>query len=250
MPDGRHRAQWLCECNCSQRRQVIVVGDNLKSGTTKSCGCMASEMTRERLQNNRKYNKYDSTIYRDEYGEYMIGYCSNTNNKFYFDVEDYDLIKKYCWRENISKKYHELTTNNISSMSNKYSTNNVRFSKLINCDNYDHIDRNPLNNRKYNLRQCTWNENMYNRGRRSDNTSGVTGVYFDKQTNKWMASITSNGKHKYLGRFDDKDDAIKARLLAEQKYFQDFAPQKHLNKKFFNDKIRSTKDESNINKDN
>lgn len=211
---------------------------------------MASEMTRERLRNNRKYNKYDSTIYRDEYGEYMIGYCSNTNNKFYFDVEDYDLIKKYCWRENISRKYHELTTNNISSMSNKYSTNNVRFSKLINCDNYDHIDRNPLNNRKYNLRQCTWNENMYNRGRRSDNTSGVTGVCFDKQTNKWMVSITSNGKRKYLGRFDDKDDAIKARLLAEQKYFQDFAPQKHLNKKFFNDKIRSVGNESNINENN
>jgi hypothetical protein len=27
----------------------------------------------------------------------MIGYCSNTNNKFYFDVEDYDLIKPYHW---------------------------------------------------------------------------------------------------------------------------------------------------------
>lgn len=33
-------------------------------------------------------------------GEYGIGWTSNTNKEFYFDIEDYDKIKDYCWYEN------------------------------------------------------------------------------------------------------------------------------------------------------
>ena len=40
---------------------------------------------------NKKYNKYDLS------GEYGIGWTSNTNQEFYFDLEDYDKIKDYCW---------------------------------------------------------------------------------------------------------------------------------------------------------
>ena len=131
LSDGRHRAQWLCECNCAQHTKIVVVGDRLKSGTTKSCGCIGQELASQRLKNNRKYNQYDPMIYCDEHGEYMVGYCSNTNNKFYFDAEDYDLIKHYCWRENVCKTYHELVTNNISSTKITYSTKNIKFSKMM-----------------------------------------------------------------------------------------------------------------------
>ena len=51
------------------------------------------------------------------------------------------------------------------------------------------------------------------------NKSGIVGVNWDKSRNKWQASIRFQG-HKYnLGRFMDKEDAIKARKEAEQKYF-------------------------------
>ena len=60
------------------------------------------------------------------------------------------------------------------------------------------------------------------------NNSGITGVRLDKRRNKWRASITLNQKFIWLGEYADKDDAIKARLLAEAKYFGDFAPQHHL----------------------
>ena len=60
------------------------------------------------------------------------------------------------------------------------------------------------------------------------NISGITGVRLDKRRNKWRASITLNQKFIWLGEYADKDDAIKARLLAEAKYFGDFAPQRHL----------------------
>lgn len=52
------------------------------------------------------------------------------------------------------------------------------------------------------------------------NTSGVTGVTWDKSRDKWMATIGLKGKRIFLGRFDKKEDAIKAREKAEKKYFK------------------------------
>lgn len=94
--------------------------------------------------------------------------------------------------------------------------------------NYDHIDRNELNNRKYNLRQRTIQQNNMNKSIRCDNTSEITGVYFDRSRMKWVANLILNGERKYNKRFDNKEDAIRARLQAEKEYFGEFAPQRHL----------------------
>ena len=59
---------------------IVVGGDNLKSGSTKSCGCLAKEI---RSKIHKKYNQYDLS------GEYGIGWTSNTNEEFYFDLEDF-----------------------------------------------------------------------------------------------------------------------------------------------------------------
>ena len=91
----------------------------------------------------------------------------------------------------------------------------------------DHADKNKSNNRKSNLRQATVSQNGMNSKLRK-NISGITGVRLDKRCNKWCATITLNQKSIWLGEYADKDDAIKARLLAEAKYFGDFAPQHHL----------------------
>lgn len=50
---------------------------------------------------------------------------------------------------------------------------------------------------------------------RPDNTSGVTGVYWNKRTSVWVAFIGTGGALKYLGRFKDKESAIAARKAAE-----------------------------------
>ena len=54
------------------------------------------------------------------------------------------------------------------------------------------------------------------------------GVVYDRNREKWMARIVLNKKDIYLGRYSNKEDAIKARLEAEIKYFGEFAPQRHL----------------------
>jgi group I intron endonuclease len=65
-----------------------------------------------------------------------------------------------------------------------------------------------------------------------NNTSGFIGVNFDKRCNRWFATIVASGVYHCLGRFDNKEDAIRARLKGELQYFGGFAPQKHLFKEY------------------
>lgn len=82
----------------------------------------------------------------------------------------------------------------------------------------DHINHDRLDNRIDNLRLVSNQENHKNRSKSPRNTSGVTGVYWHKQKNKWHAKIKSNGKNKHIGYFTNKADAIAARRAAEKKY--------------------------------
>ena len=62
-----------------------------------------------------------------------------------------------------------------------------------------------------------------NKGLQSNNTSGIAGVGWHKSSNKWMAYIAINKKQIHLGLFSKKEDAIKARKEAEEKYFGEFS---------------------------
>ena len=92
----------------------------------------------------------------------------------------------------------------------------------------DHINRNRLNNLKNNLRITDNLGNARNASLAKNNTSGFTGVVEDKKCNRWIAQITVNYKNKRLEIYQNKEDAIRARLQAEKQYFGEFSPQKHL----------------------
>lgn len=55
-----------------------------------------------------------------------------------------------------------------------------------------------------------------------NNTSGVTGVGFNKRRNKWYASIRFRGENYWLGNYDKREDAVNARKEAEDKLYGDF----------------------------
>lgn len=80
----------------------------------------------------------------------------------------------------------------------------------------DHIDGNPSNNRIENLREATQQCNLRNSKLRSDNSSGVKGVGWYKKYQKWKVGIAIDGKSKFLGYYNDFDNAVCARLAAEQ----------------------------------
>ena len=211
------RVQWLCECNCEEHNKVIAIGTDIRNGHVLSCGCLRKENMKKIGEQSKKYNLYDLS------GEYGIGWTSNTNREFYFDLEDYDKIKDYCWFETADTSgYHYLVAKERGTHIN------IKMSNLIAPKNYDHKDRNPFNNRKCNLRKATSVENSRNRSIGKNNTSGIIGVYFDNYFSRWIAQINLNKKHIRIGYFHNKEDAIKARLQAEADYYGEFAPQKHL----------------------
>lgn len=82
----------------------------------------------------------------------------------------------------------------------------------------DHINHIRDDNRILNLREVTHQENNKNKSMQCDNTSGTTGVYWNKRDKKWVAHIQIDGKSIYLGRFSSKSDAVEARKQAEIKY--------------------------------
>lgn len=70
-----------------------------------------------------------------------------------------------------------------------------------------------------NMRWSTQFEQALNQRTRKDNKLGVRGVMYDKQRGQFRSHIVTNGKQKFLGRFDTLDEAITARQAAQAKYF-------------------------------
>lgn len=92
----------------------------------------------------------------------------------------------------------------------------------------DHIDGNPLNNCKSNLRKCTHAQNAYNHKKPKNNTSGFKGVNHVKEKKReyWRATITCKGKQ-YTKKFKyTPENLIEAAKWYNQKakeLFGDFA---------------------------
>jgi hypothetical protein len=82
----------------------------------------------------------------------------------------------------------------------------------------DHINGNRTDNRLCNLRAVNRQENLRNVARRSDNSSGVTGVSYSKRDGVFIAYINVSGVMKVLGRFETLEKAAAARSDAEKQY--------------------------------
>lgn len=90
----------------------------------------------------------------------------------------------------------------------------------------DHVNNVKTDNRWVNLREATYSQNNWNRSIQRRNTSGVTGVYFEKEQQKWRAIINANGRKHCLGSFVTKEEAASARLAAETIFHGAFACQR------------------------
>lgn len=82
----------------------------------------------------------------------------------------------------------------------------------------DHVNGNKTDNRLLNLREVCHGDNSRNFPRSKVNKSGRTGVSWDAKRGKWYAYIRHDYAVKNLGRYDDIEDAIKARREAERKH--------------------------------
>lgn len=156
----------------------------------------------------------------------MVGVTSK-GQEFYFDKEDYERVSQHTWSNNgkgyIMTGVYNKDSGRVIGLRLHRLIMNVSYSKTF----VDHINHNPLDNRKSNLRVCSRAENNRNQSVNVNNTSGFKGVHWHNVTNKWVARIRINGKLKHLGYFTNKLEAAKAYNKAASFYFGEFA---YLNK--------------------
>lgn len=216
--NGNRDTRWYCSCDCGSGKEVLILGYNLKNGNTTSCGCehlknsvrIGKLMGKINGKRNKKYNVYDLS------GDYGVGYTSK-GEEFYFDLEDYDKIKDYCWYIDENGYVVNRTDKDVVLM-------HRLIMGLIKGDKreIDHIYHKTNDNRKAQLRVVCSSENKMNKRLQSNNSSGHRGVSYNKQCGKWETEISAYNSKVRLGYFDDINEAIHIREQAEEKYFGEY----------------------------
>jgi hypothetical protein len=135
------------------------------------------------------------------------------------DAEDYLWLSKYQWfAKGTPGHYYAVRKENGRSIKMHRQIMNAPDHLVV-----DHIDHDGLNNRKENLRICTFAENCRNLRPSRHKSSKYKGVHWNKRNKKWAAQITCNHKTHHLGYFGEQIDAAKAYDKAARKYHGEFA---------------------------
>jgi hypothetical protein len=212
--DKYRHAQWRCKCKYGNEK--IIIGSCLLNGSIKSCGCLGYETKINNGLKNKKFNEYNLN------SEYGIGYTFK-GEEFYFDLEDYELIAKYCW-------YIDEHGYVCTHINNK---NQIKMHRLVTNaqenEDVDHIKHILYDNRKLKLRKVTQSQNNMNYDIRKDNTSGQRGVCWNKINEKWYVYIDKNKKRYHLGHYINIDEAIQVRKNAEEQLFGEFSYDNSMN---------------------
>lgn len=187
-----------------------------------------------------KGNEYDLS------GEIGIGYTSNTQEPFYFDKEDYDLIKKWTWAARHDKRRREEEGYYIEARF-WYKESGIKKQIRIHLHHLvlgyddrvlrkskekilvDHKNRIKHDCQKDNLQIANLRVNSINREKQTSNTSGIIGVHFDNTSLNWVARICiENNKRVVVYSGKSKEKAIVTRLVNEYKHYGNDAPQRNL----------------------
>lgn len=147
----------------------------------------------------------------------LICFTKNGNEsaRALISLADVAKIKKYKW------SYNSVTGMVTACQGRVYLSRYI-----MDCPaglTVDHINGDRLDNRRHNLRVCTYAQNNRNRLERVDNTSGFRGVSRRKD-GQYEAYIHYQGRKIHLGLFKKLTDAINARLRAEIKYYKEYSP--------------------------
>ena len=181
------------------------------------------------LRTNNDLNDYE--IKSD--GVYFNLYNQKTNKvgEFIIDFDDIEKIKYHKWRLSHSHVVTGLpakgTQRDLSHVVLDIVIKDFEEKNIV----VDHINGNPLDNRKSNLRICPQSENVLNKSFMSNNTSGFIGVCYRKDRNYYDPEIKIGGKRKHLGCCKNLKEAVYARYVAEELLFQNFANEKEHKKK-------------------
>lgn len=185
---------YIYKCLCDCGKEFEVSSCKLRSGHTKSCGCYRKEYM---LNKQKKHNKIEIE------GDIAKIYFFNTDRYAIIDSEDVYKVKDYCWSDAKDKYYPNACVNGKHTDLHRLilPNNDKRFVT-------DHINRNPLDNRKCNLRIVTQCVNMQNIGLTVTNTSGYKNISYLTTRSVYVVSIARNHKKHYVGSYRDLETAV------------------------------------------
>lgn len=184
--------QWKCRCDCGN--ETILTTSAIRSGNTKSCGCLHSEICRR--ARGIPHHKLTETL------NAIKSRCNNPNHKYYENYGGRGI--RVCDEWNNGTAGHDRFV--TWALANGY------------CDglSLDRID----NNKGYSPDNCRWTtRSVQSSNKRPRNSTGVLGVYKKQGRKRYSATIGVGYKRINLGTFDTIDEATKARRDAEVKYY-------------------------------
>ena len=234
---------WLCQCDCGN--EVEVSTTHLRSGGTKSCGCL-------RLSSDKSGKKYGrltviSRIEKKKKGPTIWLCkcdCGNeievSNDSLYFKISC-GCLSKEQQPDLTGQRFEKLVVlslldsekenrmwlckcdcGNETKASTGKLTSNIK--KSCGCLHVERRltaeDYNRYNNFIENTNVDLIHDLLSQRKLRSNNTTGVTGVTLSR--GKYEAHIGFQGKKYNLGSFETLEEAAKARRDAELQYFGEF----------------------------
>lgn len=135
------------------------------------------------------------------------------------DSEDYDRVMELTWT--FGNKGYPCHFEKNTSISLHRFVLGARKGFLV-----DHINNDPLDARKANLRECTPSQNSKNQSKKKANKTGFKGVSWCNQKKRYRACIKTDYRQKHLGYFDCPRQAAQAYNDAAREHHKEFA---HLN---------------------
>lgn len=189
----------------NHRGNIEEYGKNKKNSTLSQliCGDGINPVLRiKKVMDYRKSNLFVNNIYTEKENTYSVSTIKGVN--FIIDKNDYDKIKNYRWSIN-TQGYPEAKIKNKRVKLHRYLLDKEvwnGYDEII-----DHIDRNKLNNCRENLRITTQRENVKNSAMKSNNTSSVQNVEWNKEMGCWRASKRVEGIKYKIGNFNELHEA-------------------------------------------
>ena len=185
----------LCRCSCGVERYISNY--QLRSGASKSCG-----HAKVKHSNEAKYKKTDAKFIGKTFGELTVIERVNDTGRAKYRCKCSCGNETVVVGSNLSRGLQKACGNPIH-VTDEHKANFVKAGK----ENIE--DKHVEGTNLFNLTSKPTKRS----------TTGVRGVYYNKKTGTYKATINFQKKYIYLGTFKTLDEARKAREAAEEKYF-------------------------------
>lgn len=246
--DPKKGAIWRCECSCGGEKDVSAI--YLRNGKTKSCGCLNREIKSRSDIAGQRFGKLVAIRFDhmdEKYKPHWLFQCDCGNQK----VLPINSVKwsrvRSCGclaeqhitelnRQDITgERFDRLTA--IRPTEERDASGSILWEFGCDCGNTVKLSVNTFRKGRVHSCGCKYKETrpecvkarkdfadhtsisslVAAKKTMKTNTSGYTGVYFDKRSERWNAYINFKKKRYYLGSYRDIEDAVKERRLAEER---------------------------------